>query len=103
VRTLLALCAVLAGCAVTPPPPKPAPLGRGEIVSAHAAEDALTVGTSTKSDIRAALGEAVVVDFPSGYQVWVYRQRPTEKPPAPGAELVLLFDPSGTLTKTRVR
>ena len=104
-RTLIVVCALLGGCAfLQAPPPKPAaPLGPGEIVSAHAAEDALAVGSTTKSDVRAALGEAVVVDFPSGYEVWVYRQRPTEKPAAPGAELVLLFDPSGTLTKTRVR
>lgn len=59
--------------------------------------------TSTKADVRAGLGEAVVVDFPSGYEVWVYRQRAHEKPPAPSAELVLLFDPSGILAKTRVR
>jgi hypothetical protein len=32
----------------------------------------------------------------------VYRQPAREKPPAPGAELVLLFDPGGVLAKTRV-
>jgi hypothetical protein len=37
-----------------------------------------------------------MVNFDSGYEVWVYRQ-----PPA--AELVLLFEPSGILSKTRVR
>ena len=61
------------------------------------------MGSTTKADVRAALGEATVVDFTSGYEVWVYRQRPTEKPPAPSAELVLLFEPSGILSKTRVR
>jgi hypothetical protein len=61
------------------------------------------LGITTKSDVRAGLGEATVVDFTSGYEVWVYRQRATEKPPAPGAELVLLFEPSGLLSKTRVR
>jgi hypothetical protein len=78
-------------------------LGPGEIPSAQAAENGLSVGKSTKADVRAALGEATVVDFPSGYEVWVYRQRPAEKPPAPAAELVLLFDPSGLLSKTRIR
>ena len=102
-KVILAACVLIAGCAVQQPSSKPAPLGPGEIPSAHAAEDALRIGKSTKADVRTALGEATVVDFPSGYEVWVYRQRPTEKPPAPGAELVLLFDPSGTLTKTRVR
>ena len=87
------------------PPPKPAdtPLGPGEIRSARAGESALAVGKSTKADVRAALGEATVVDFASGYEVWVYRERAQEKEPAPKAELVLLFTPSGILTRTRVR
>ena len=45
----------------------------------------------TKQDFHAALGEATVLDFPSGYEVWVY--------PA----LALAFDPSGALAKTRLR
>jgi hypothetical protein len=53
--------------------------------------------------VRAALGEATVVDFESGYEVWVYRERRREKATAPSAELVLLFAPSGILSKTRVR
>ena len=55
----------------------------------------LSVGRSTKADVRAALGEGTVVNFDSGYEVWVYRQ--------PREELVLLFEPSGILSKTRVR
>jgi hypothetical protein len=87
------------------PPMKPAaaPLGPGEVLSAPSAENALTIGTSTKADVRAALGEAVVVDFPSGYEVWVYHERRQEKSAAPAPELVLLFEPSGLLAKTRVR
>ena len=77
------------------PPPKPAP----PPFDPHELLSALTIGESTKADVRAALGEAVVVDFPSGYEVWVYR----EKSPSPSAELVLLFAPSGILSKTRVR
>ena len=104
-KAVLAACALLGGCAFLQPPPKPAetPLGPGEIRSAAAAQDALAIGKSTKADVRAALGEAVVVDFASGYEVWVYRERPPAKSPAPGAELVLLFAPSDILTKTRVR
>lgn len=102
-KILLVLCVVLAGCAATPRSPKPAPLGPGEIPSVRTAEEALSIGKSTKADVRASLGEAAVVDFPSGYEVWVYRQRAQEKPPAPAAELVLLFEPSGMLAKTRVR
>lgn len=80
----LILCALLGGCAAAPPPPKPAP---PPIV--------LHLGKTTKADVRAALGEAVVVDFASGYEVWVYREKETE--------LVLLFEPSGVLAKTRRR
>ena len=93
-RTLLAAFALLGGCALVQPAPKPAPPpALRELLSA------LTIGESTRTDARAALGDAVIVDFPNGYEVWVYRQ----KPPAAPVELVLLFDPSGVLAKTRVR
>jgi len=100
-RLILATFILLAGCATQPHPKPAAPLGPGEIRSAHSAESALTIGRSTKSDVRAALGEGTVVNFDSGYEVWVYRQPAIEK--APAAELVFLFEPSGVLSKTRVR
>ena len=96
-RALL-VCALLAGCAMMQPKPAERPLGPGEIVSAREAENALSVGKSTKADVRALLGEATALGFDSGYDVWVYRERPEAK-----TELVLLFDPSGVLAKTRVR
>ena len=104
-RAAVVACALLSACALLQPPPKPkdTPLGPGEIRSARASEGALAVGKSTKADARAALGEATVVDFASGYEVWAYRERAQEKEPAAGAELVLLFAPSGILTRTRVR
>ena len=89
---------VLTGCAALSPAPssrESKPLGPAEVRSAQAASEAISVGKSTKADVRAALGEAVVVDFDTGYAVWVYRERPSK-------ELVLLFDPSGTLKKTRI-
>ena len=97
-KAILVTCTLLAGCALVQPPPAAVPFGPGEIRSAQAAAGALAVGKSTKSDVRAALGEGTVVDFPSGYDVWVYRERP----PA-SAELVLLFEPNGILARTRVR
>jgi hypothetical protein len=104
VKVVPAVLVFLSGCAlVAPPQPAEKPLGPGEIASALAAEGALAPGRSTKADVRAALGPGTVVDFASGYEVWVYRQPPREKPPAPGAELVLLFSPDGILSKTRVR
>ena len=104
-RAAAAACLLLGACAFMQPPPRPAdlPLGLGEIRSARAGESALAVGKSTKADVRAALGEATVVDFASGYEVWVYREPAQEKEPAAKAELVLLFAPSGILTRTRVR
>jgi hypothetical protein len=104
-KAMVAAYALLGACAAVQPPPKPAAtvLGPGEIRSARAGEDALAVGKSTKADVRAALGEATVVDFASGYEVWVYREPTQEKEPAARAELVLLFAPSGILTRTRVR
>lgn len=66
-------------------------------------ESMLSAGKSTKAEVRVALGEAEVVDFASGYEVWVYRERRKEKPAATAPELVLLFPPSGILAKTRLR
>ena len=108
-RLILAVSVLVAGCALLPPPgpTEPPPLGPAEIRSAQGAQDALTIGKSTKADVRAALGEAVVVDFDSGYEVWVYRERPLDKaqakPPPSRTEFVLLFDPSGILARTRIR
>jgi hypothetical protein len=95
-RFILIACVLVAGCSALPQGSKSKPL-------AQAAADKIAVGKSTKADVRAALGEAVVLDFESGYEVWVYRERPAEKSKPPAAELVLLFDPSGTLAKTRIR
>ena len=99
----LAACACTAGCSLTPPGPEAAPLRAGEVRSVQAAKDALAPGKSTRADVRAALGEAVVIDFESGYEVWVYRERPAQKAARSTQELVLLFQPSGTLTRARVR
>ena len=91
-RALL-VCALLLGCAQNPPPKPPPPRD----LAAEA--KVLTVGKSTKDDALAALGGGEVIEFDSGYEVWVYR----EKPPARHTELVLLFKPSGILAKTRAR
>jgi hypothetical protein len=101
VKRLAFLPFVLAGCALLQP--ADAPLGPGEVTSASAARAALIPGKSTKAEVRAALGEAIILDFDSGYEVWVYRERLREKHPPPPGELVLLFEPSGILAKARVR
>jgi hypothetical protein len=100
---VLAACISIAACSLISPKPDAVALRAGEVRSAQAAKDSLAIGKSTKTAVRAALGEATVIDFESGYEVWLYRERPAEKAaPAPG-ELVLLFDPSGRLIKTRLR
>ena len=105
-RIFVITCLLAAGCAAVEPAntkTKATPLGPAEVRSAQSAAEAIAVGKSSKADVRAALGEGVVLEFESGYEVWVYRERPREKAPPAPAELVLLFDPSGTLTKTRIR
>ena len=108
-KAFLLVFVFLSGCALLAPDAKKLeePLGPGEVRSARAASDTLAVGRSTRAEVRAALGEAVVVDFASGYEVWVYRERPAEKSQKSEkpsiSELVLLFAPSGILAKTRIR
>ena len=97
------LLVLLTGCALMAPPrPADTTLRPGEIRSAQAAQGALTIGISTKADVRAALGEPVAIDFDSGYEVWVYRERLKDKAKASAAEFVLLFPRSGVLAKTRL-
>lgn len=98
-------CLLVAACAAIQPraTPRSGPPGPHEVRSARSAADAIAIGKSTKDEVRAALGEAVVVDFDSGYAVWVYKESLNQKTKPPTTELVLLFDPSGVLAKTRVR
>lgn len=104
-KLILATCLFVGGCVLLQPQrtTTEAPLGPAEVRSAQAAAGAIALGKSTKADVRAALGEAEVVDFASGYEVWVYKERLREKAKPPPTELVLLFEPSGILAKTRIR
>ncbi|GAC1600493.1 MAG: hypothetical protein NVS3B2_02710 [Ramlibacter sp.] len=62
-------------------------------------------GASTRADLALAFPKATVVRFDSGYEVWVDRDKPgrTDRRDAEVAERVILVDPSGLVTKTRVR
>jgi len=88
-------------------------------VSAHNAKDAISIGKSTKSDVIAALGKTKGISFDSGFEVWVYHVT-GDTPAGPGSgelfgraglarsslgktEFVILFAPSGVVTKTRTR
>jgi hypothetical protein len=74
-----------------------------ESLAPQAAMDIIAIGTSTPADVRSMLGQAVVIAFDSGYQVWVYRWAGPDKSTRGATELVVLFDPSGRAAKVRVR
>lgn len=98
------LIALLAGCAQTGSLREDAPgfiQSRG--VTPQSARDAIAIGRSTTADVSAALGKATVIRFDSGYEVWVYRWRGAQPTTRAATELVVLFDPSGTVKKTRIR
>ena len=71
-------------------------------MSVQRAAAAVVTGQSTKVDVLAALGPATTIRFDSGHEVWVYRGRPL-RASATGTELIILFAPSGTVQKTRIR
>ena len=98
---MAALCACVVGCA-----------GSGAstltTIPAHIAEAAIVTGKSTKADVLAAFGKTALISFDSGFEVWVYQV--TGDMPAravwgkPGkTEFVVLFAPSGVVTKIRIR
>jgi hypothetical protein len=117
----LLLAACIAGC-TSAPRTTPGAVVRASAatpVTAERVRNAVTIGQSTKSDVAAALGSALVVTFESGYEVWVYRlardrsaqetrgrREPTSAESARAAgnpEFVILFAPSGIVAKTRLR
>jgi hypothetical protein len=99
-RASLVIAISVAGCATQMP-------NLGNVASARDAQAAVSIGKSTKADVEAALGKAIVVSFDSGYEVWVYREKGAgglfARPTRDNAELVLLFEPPGVLRKSRIR
>ena len=83
---------VLGACASAPPPP-------GTQVDTARVASAAVVG-ATRASVLAALGKTHQVRFDSGYETWLY-----QVPRGGGrfAEFVILFDPSGKVSKTRQR
>ena len=102
-------CLCTTGCVATgmldpwPEGPGSARTPTGESPAPQSAMNRVALGKSTKADVVAALGTAIVVSFDSGYEVWIYRWRGTDKTTRAATELVVLFDPSGLATKARVR
>ena len=71
-------------------------------MSMQSASDSITAGKSSKADVMAALGPATVINFDSGYEVWVYRAKSRE-PAEAKAEFVILFGTDRVVKKTRLR
>ena len=71
-------------------------------MSMQNASDTVAVGKTSKADVLAALGPATVINFYSGFEVWLYRAKSRE-PAEAKAEFVILFAPDGMVRKTRLR
>ena len=71
-------------------------------LSMQSASDSIAIGKTSKADVMAALGPATVINFDSGFEVWVYRAKSRE-PAETKAEFVILFAPDGIVRKTRLR
>lgn len=102
---LAACCAATAGCAwvgETLRPDVPGVIRPGG-PSPTAAQASVVVGKSTKAGVKEALGEATVIPFDSGFEVWVYRWPGAAGTLRAATELVILFEPSGVVKKTRIR
>jgi hypothetical protein len=121
---VFAFCACVAGCAVPGASPVTTGTAAANAISARIARDAITIGKSTKADVIAAFGKTTAVSFDSGFEVWVYQvigERVTGETAAKpswverilhagsetgtrgNTEFVVLFAPSGVVTKTRIR
>ena len=94
----IAFAACMAGCVSTPAVPPSASVASRAKAVPIARMNAVAIGRSTKADVRAALGETQVMSFDTGYEVWVYRLAEDRR-----TEYVILFTPSGIVSKTRMR
>ena len=102
-----ALCACAAGCAG--PGKSLTTIDTATPVSMLSARAAITIGKSTRAGVRAALGKTTAIAFGSGFEVWVYEIEGAAPAGASAVErtgkteFVLLFAPSGVVTKARIR
>ena len=79
-----------------------APAFSNPAVPMQNAGDTIVIGKTTKAEVMAALGAATVINFDSGFEVWVYRAK-SRAPAETKAEFVVLFSPDGIVKKTRLR
>lgn len=103
----IAACVLLAGCALSgkleengPGIQRSAP--QAAFAAAQAASERVHIG-DTRDAVAAALGPANILQFESGWQVWIYRWPGVDDSTLAATELDLLFEPRGSLRKIRVR
>lgn len=91
-RLMLALLMLLAACSGT------RALQASKNVPYATLEQTVQVGSSTRDQVRATLGDSTAVRFDSGKEVWMYTY-----PAASGAqgEYVILFGADGVVKKVR--
>jgi hypothetical protein len=70
--------------------------------AAQAARDRVHAG-DTRDQVAAALGPSNILAFDSGWQVWIYRWAGADNSTRAATELVILFEPAGTVRKARLR
>ena len=91
-RLMLALPMLLAACSGT------RALQASKNLPYATLEQTVQVGSSTRDQVRAALGDSTAIRFDSGKEVWMYTY-----PAASGAqgEYVILFGADGVVKKVR--
>ena len=93
-RVLAILTAsLLGGCVSTPPPP-------GRQIAQATLEQAVIPGQTTKANLLATLGPTQHMVFDSGFEAWLYQASGAH---GRLAEFVVLIDPAGVVSKTRLR
>lgn len=70
--------------------------------AAQAAQAKVRAG-DTREQVAAALGPSNIIAFENGWQVWIYRWPGADESTRAATELVILFEPGGTVRKARVR
>jgi hypothetical protein len=105
VTAVAALAAALGGCGAFGPSSldeSGAGVMRAGAAAPAAAQSTAAPGSS-KEQVAAALGRANVIRFDSGWEVWVYRWPGADRSTRGATELVILFDASGAVRKSRIR
>ncbi len=89
-------------------------------VSDKQLQGAIALGQSTKADIEKNLGKTKSIHFDSDFEIWIYRYQGrteagqscggpslmsmlTSSPDTSFCELIILFNPAGVATKSRMK